>query len=353
MLEADHAAGRDTRPFDRCTALRAASRDRRGREPRPEAASGDPDAHMIRPYRGRLAPSPTGGLHLGIARTSLCAWLRARSQHGALVLRIEDIDTPRVVPGSAESIMDDLRWLGLDWDEGPDVGGPHAPYLQSQRSDHYRDALARLAERDFVFACTCSRKEIASIASAPHGDLGALYPGTCRNRQPVSSSRPAALRFKHREPAPQFCDVLQGHYREPVLDDFVLRRGDGMFAYQLAVVVDDIAMDVSEVVRGDDLLSSTPRQLALYEALGAAPPSFLHLPLLLGPDGRRLSKRHGAPSIANYRARGMTARAIIGWLGASLGLCEASAELSPSELIARFELSRLPLTAANVPELLA
>jgi glutamyl-tRNA synthetase len=297
-------------------------------------------------YRGRLAPSPTGGLHLGVARTALVAWLRARKANGVLVMRIEDIDTPRVVAGSAESIMEDLRWLGLDWDEGPDRGGPHAPYLQSQRTAAYADALERLRARDALYPCTCSRKDIASVASAPHGDLGPIYPGTCRSGA-IRADRPVALRFKHRE-TPQFCDLLHGPYPDPLVDDFVLRRSDGVFAYQLAVVVDDIAMQISEVVRGDDLLSSTPRQLALYEALGAEPPRFLHVPLLLGPDGRRLSKRHQAPSIAEYRAAGVSAAGIVGWLAQSLGLVETAEPLQPRELIAHFELERLQLQAASV-----
>lgn len=306
----------------------------------------------MRPYRGRLAPSPTGGLHLGIARTSLCAWLRARKSQGTLVLRIEDIDTPRVVPGSAESIMADLHYLGLDWDEGPDCGGPHAPYLQSRRMPQYQAAIAALRARALVYPCTCSRKEIAGLASAPHGDLGPLYPGTCRSgARPVD--RPPALRFMQLGPAPGFTDVLCGPYPDPVVDDFVLQRGDGMISYQLAVVVDDIAMEITEVVRGDDLLSSTPRQLALYAALGATPPSFLHVPLLLGPDGRRLSKRHGAPAIASYRERGISAERIIGFLGASLGLLPDPQPITAAELLAVFELAHLPLTAARVdPELL-
>jgi len=298
-------------------------------------------------YRGRLAPSPTGTLHLGIARTALVAWLRARKQDGVLVMRIEDIDTPRVVTDSARAIMADLRWLGIDWDEGPDLGGPHVPYEQSQRAALYAAALDTLAQRDYLYPCTCSRKEIASVASAPHGDLGPLYPGTCRAGT-TRADRPPALRFKHLGHAPVFDDVLHGPYRDAVVDDFVLRRGDGMISYQLAVVVDDIAMQISEVVRGDDLLSSTPRQLALYTALGASAPQFLHVPLLLGADGRRLSKRHQAPSIAEYRAEGITAPAIVGWLAASLGLLAAPEPVTPTELIASFELSRLQLTAATV-----
>lgn len=307
------------------------------------------DRTMTAHYRGRLAPSPTGGLHLGIARTSLCAWLRARKTGGSLVLRIEDIDTPRVVPGSAAAIMEDLRWLGLDWDEGPDVAGPHQPYLQSQRSAHYEAALSQLQARGFVYPCTCSRKDIAGIASAPHGDLGPLYPGTCREG-PSRSDRPAALRFKHTGPAPIVHDLLQGRYAHPIVDDFVLRRSDGMFSYQLAVVVDDITMGITEVVRGDDLLSSTARQLALYAALGARAPALLHVPLLLAPDGTRLAKRHGAPAIAEYRARGIPANTIVGWLAASLGLAETDEPVAPAQLIARFELASLPLMAAKISD---
>ena len=305
-------------------------------------------ANTIAPrYRGRLAPSPTGTLHLGVARTALVAWLRARKHDGVLVMRIEDIDTPRVVADSARAIMDDLRWLGIDWDEGPDLGGPHAPYEQSQRAALYATALETLVARDHLYPCTCSRKEIASVASAPHGDLGPIYPGTCRAGT-TRDDRPPALRFKHHGDAPTFEDLLHGPYHDAVVDDFVLRRGDGMISYQLAVVVDDIAMQINEVVRGDDLLSSTPRQLALYRALGVPAPRFLHVPLVLGADGRRLSKRHGAPSIAEYRAAGVTAQAIVGWLAASLGILDAPEPVTPTELIARFELSKLQLTAAMV-----
>jgi glutamyl-tRNA synthetase len=302
---------------------------------------------MTADYRGRLAPSPTGELHLGIARTALCAWLRARSKQGKLILRIEDIDGPRVVPGSAQAIMDDLRWLGLDWDEGPDLGGPHAPYVQSARTELYAHAIDQLLERGLAYPCTCSRKEIAELASAPHGDLGPLYPGTCRQGA-RPSRRPAALRFKMPTPACGFCDALHGHYPSGAADDFVLRRGDGVYAYQLAVVVDDLAMGITEVVRGDDLLPSTPRQIALYQALEAAVPRFLHVPLLLDHDGRRLSKRHGARPIAEYRAAGIDKTRIIGVLAASLGLGAAGECLPAQALIARFDPQRLPRTAASI-----
>src|SRR5687767_9355319 len=206
-------------------------------------------------YRGRLAPSPTGRMHWGTARTALVAWLRARSAGGALVMRIEDLDPPRVVPGAAEEIMRELRWLGLDWDEGPDVGGPHGPYVQSQRFDRYEAALAQLQAQGALFPCTCSRKELAALASAPHGegDLGPRYPGTCL-RNPIRGDRPAALRFRMAR-GEAFDDALRGSQPEREPDDFVVKRADGVYAYQLAVVVDDIAMGITEVVRGDDLLS--------------------------------------------------------------------------------------------------
>jgi glutamyl-tRNA synthetase len=309
---------------------------------------------MALSYRGRLAPSPTGGLHFGNARTALVAWLRVRAAGGKLVMRIEDIDTPRVQPGSIAAILEDLRWLGLDWDEGPQPGsersaaeGPHAPYLQSARGEFYARAIETLRTRGRVYPCTCSRREIAEVASAPHGDLGPLYPGTCRNG-PRPNARPAALRFRMESPAPRFVDGFLGAYEDPTADDFVLQRGDGVYAYQLAVVVDDIAMGVSEVVRGDDLLSSTPRQIALYRALDAEPPRFFHVPLVLGSDGRRLSKRFGAPALAAYRDAGLQPAQIVGRLAETLGLVEPGEAIEAGRLIERFEVARLPAAPIQI-----
>jgi glutamyl-tRNA synthetase len=298
-------------------------------------------------YRGRLAPSPTGGLHLGIARTSLVAWLRARSLGGTLVMRVEDLDGPRVRAGSSDQLLQELSWLGIEWDEGEGRGGAHPPYLQSQRSGLYAAAIERLSAQGLVYACTCSRKEILEVASAPHGDLGPLYPGTCREGA-SRRDRPGALRLRTSGEAPPFVDGLHGAYTGGALDDFVLQRGDGVYAYQLAVVVDDIAMQVTEVVRGDDLLSSTPRQLALYAALGAEPPRFMHVPLMLGPDGRRLSKRHGAPAMSAYRAEGLPPERIIGCLAHSLGLAPARTEVSAAELVSRFDPNALPRQAVRL-----
>lgn len=303
-------------------------------------------APVIASYRGRLAPSPTGQLHFGIARTCLVAWLRARAAGGTLVMRVEDLDPPRVVSGAAEAIAGDLRWLGIDWDEGPALGGEPArgdfgPYVQSDRGQHYEAALRRLREAGLLFECSCTRREVAEASSAPHGDLGPLYPGTCHDG-PTHPERPRALRFRMPAPAEGFRDLLHGPVPGGVADDFVVRRADGLYAYQLAVVVDDIAMGITEVVRGDDLLGSTPRQLALYRALGADPPAFLHVPLVLGPDAKRLSKRHGAVAIAEHRAAGRSPEAVVGRMAASLGLAMPGERLRPEQLLPRFSLDALP-----------
>jgi len=272
-------------------------------------------------------------MHWGTARTALLGWLRARSAGGVLVMRMEDLDPPRVVPGSADEILRDLEWLGLDWDEGP--------HVQSQRFDRYEAAIETLRALGLVFACTCSRKDLQAIASAPHGDsaLGPRYPGTCLHA-PIRTDRPAALRF-HMLRGEAFSDGLHGAQPESEPDDFVVKRADGVYAYQLAVVVDDIAMGITEVVRGDDLLSSTPRQIALYRALGAEPPRFLHVPLLLGPDGTRLSKRHEAPAVGEQREQGRAPEHVIGALAATLGIVPAGTVISARELLPLFELDRL------------
>jgi glutamyl-tRNA synthetase len=304
--------------------------------------------------RGRFAPSPTGALHVGNARTALLAWLQARAAGGAFVMRVEDLDVGRVRPGVMETQLDELRWLGLDWDEGPDVGGPHAPYVQSQRSEPYEAALRRLARTGRLFACTCSRKDIAAAASAPHaGEEGPRYPGTCRARV-VSPSEPslmahgrslAALRFRVDPGEVPFDDLLQGPSRfDPSAEtgDFVVRRKDGAAAYQLAVVVDDAAMEITHVVRGADLLSSTARQLLLYRALRRPAPAFLHVPLMLGDDGERLAKRHGAVSLGELRAGGVAPERVAGWLAWTCGLAAEGESVPARELVARFAVDRLP-----------
>lgn len=288
-------------------------------------------------YRGRLAPSPTGLAHLGTARTALVAYLRARSEGGELVMRMEDIDTPRVVDGAADAILRDLKWLGLDWD--------HAPLFQSQRFDHYERAITQLRSAGLVYPCTCSRKEIQAIASAPHDDDPTdneqRYPGTCRNGVSHDDGRVPSWRFRMPDQEPAFVDQLHGPQHGRAGSDFVIKRADGVYAYQLAVVVDDIATGITEVVRGDDLLSSTPRQIALYQALGAQPPQFLHVPLMLGGDGVRLAKRHGAVSLAELRDQGRTPEQLVGYLAFTLGLLDRDEPITASELVHHFTLNRL------------
>ncbi|MDX1390540.1 MAG: tRNA glutamyl-Q(34) synthetase GluQRS, partial [Acidobacteriota bacterium] len=261
------------------------------------------DAAAARPLRGRYAPSPTGEMHLGNASTALLAWLSIRSRDGKIVMRMEDLDQPRVSRGAAEQILTDLKWLGLDWDEGPDVGGPFAPYEQSRRFEHYDTAFRLLVDQQQVYPCFCSRRDIAEAASAPQTPGDEIrYPGTCRNLDPPEIARRTgdgerhAWRFRVEENArPTFVDEvlgIQASRADEPPGDFVVRRADAVAAYQLAVVVDDAEMAITEVVRGDDLVSSTVRQLLLYEAIGRPCPTFGHVPLLLGPDGVRLSKRH-------------------------------------------------------------
>jgi glutamyl-tRNA synthetase len=281
----------------------------------------------MRAYRGRFAPSPTGDLHLGSLATALVAWLRARQAGGVFLMRIEDIDTPRVVTGSEPCQLADLRWLGLDWDEGPDVGGRYAPYRQSERTPRYEAALAALAAQGALYLCDCSRRDIAGVASAPHaGEEGPRYPGTCRRfgMRMRAWKRPPAVRVALPDRAVAFSDAFQGTLHQDVareVGDFILKRGDGVYAYQLAVVVDDLAMGVTEVVRGADLLSSAPRQILLAEMLGGRAPGFAHVPLVVvAADGSRLQKRTPGHTLAAERAAGRSANLMIHRLARTLGL---------------------------------
>lgn len=288
---------------------------------------------MAEEYRTRFAPSPTGKMHPGHARTALVTWLRARKIGGAIVMRIEDLDSPRVVPGSTDAILRDHEWLGLDWDEGP--------VYQSSRNERYEAALSALHEAGRIYPCTCSRKEIAAIASAPHGDDGVRYPGTCRNG-PANPGRTPSLRFRFDDPSPGFEDLVAGRYSEGrVGGDFVVRRADGLWAYQLAVVVDDAEMAITEVIRGHDLLSSTPRQIAIYDALGWPTPRFAHVPLVLSADGSRLSKRDESSTIEALRDEGRSAESVIGKLAFSLGLTSSDAPIQPEALVPTFELGKI------------
>jgi glutamyl-tRNA synthetase len=297
---------------------------------------------------GRLAPSPTGALHLGNARSFLLAWLQIRVKKGVLLLRIEDLDGPRIKPGAIEGTLEDLEWLGLDWDG--------EPLLQSERGDAYFLALEHLKAKGLVYPCVCTRSEIERAQSAPQESLdrGLPYPGTCRGRYRTAAEAKAA---SGREPAWRFwveegrevCfhDQVHGEVRLDVSKDsgdFVVAKKDGLAAYQLAVVVDDLAFGVTQVLRGDDLLASTARQLLLIEALGGRPPSYAHVPLVLGPDGRRLAKRHGDSRLAHYRKMGVPPGRILGLLAHSLGLMGDGQMVEAQELLGDFDLSRIPMS---------
>jgi glutamyl-tRNA synthetase len=306
--------------------------------------------------RGRFAPSPTGAMHLGNARTALLAWLDSRSRGGGFVLRIEDLDRARVRSDAEAHLVDDLRWLGLDWDEGPDRGGPYAPYRQSERAGRYDAAIDRLLAQGRAFFCACSRADLERAASAPQAsvpggpdDHGPRYPGTCRWRDPQDTQRAAAalgrqaaVRFDGRGERIDFTDEVRGAIgADAPVDDFVLRNGLGVAAYHFAVVVDDAAMRIDRVVRGDDLLSSTPRQIALSRALGLPVPAYAHVPLVLAPGGGRLAKRTRPASIAGLRAAGRSRAEVLAALAASAGLEGGAAMGAPEDWMSGFELGRI------------
>ncbi len=300
---------------------------------------------------GRYAPSPSGRMHLGNLMCCLLAWLSAKSKGGQVLLRIEDLDAVRCPRVYADAIMDDLAWLGLAAD------GPTPTVYQSERSEIYQQYYDILLKKGLVYPCFCSRSQLHA-ASAPHRSDGqVVYAGTCRGLSAEEVARRSLMRapaFRVRVPDEEiaFTDGHLGRYAENLArdcGDFYLRRADGVFAYQLAVVVDDALMGVTEVVRGSDLLSSTPRQLWLYRELGLTAPQFYHLPLLLAPDGRRLSKRDGDQSLENLRAR-YTPQEIIGKLAYVCGLQDTPAPAAPQELVPGFSWDKVPQQDILLPE---
>jgi glutamyl-tRNA synthetase len=288
---------------------------------------------------GRFAPSPTGPLHIGNLRTALLAWLFARSVRARFLVRVEDLDRSRVRPGIAEAQLADLQAIGLDWD------GPVA--RQSERMGLYEEAVARLDAGGLLYPCYCTRKEIWAAVSAPHGILAAdRYPGTCREltkaerAEREAAGRPSALRVRAEGARIAFEDRVLGHNEEET-DDFVVRRNDGAPSYQLAVVVDDADQGVGEVVRGADLVDSTPRQILLGRLLGLSIPRYAHVPLVLGPDGGRLAKRHGAVTLEDRAAQGDGPEELLAWMARSLKLVEPGEKPTVEDLLARFDPDRL------------
>lgn len=284
---------------------------------------------------GRFAPSPSGDLHLGNLRTALIAWLFARATDRRFLVRVEDLD--RVREGARQRQLDDLAALGLEWD-GQVLD-------QSARLEHYEEAITRLRDAGRTYECFCTRKEILSAPSAPHAPGGA-YPGTCRDltqeqRREKAASRPAALRLRADTSSYTITDLLHGTYTGTV-DDFVLQRGDGTPAYNLAVVVDDGAQGIDQVVRGDDLLSSTPRQAYLAELLDLPIPHYAHVPLALNAEGKRLAKRDGAVTLADQQALGRTPNQVLGVLADSLRMAKPGEIVSPRLLLERFDAAALP-----------
>jgi glutamyl/glutaminyl-tRNA synthetase len=262
------------------------------------------------PYRGRLAPTPTGYLHLGHARTFWTASERAKKSGGILILRNDDLDRARCKPEFVRAMLEDLKWFGFNWSEGPDIGGPFAPYNQSERFFLYRTALEKLRAANFIYPCDCSRRDIQSAPRAPHAadDEEPIYPGTCRNKTKIEGTK---FSWRFRVPDGEAVTFTDGNLGEQKFiagkdfGDFVIWRNDDVPSYQLACVVDDAGMRITEVVRGEDLLLSTARQLLLYRALGLKSPDFFHCPLMLDENGQRLAKRNDALSLRTLRERGV------------------------------------------------
>ncbi len=298
--------------------------------------------------RLRFAPSPTGYLHIGGARTALFNWLWARRTGGRFILRIEDTDQGRSTQAAEAAILEGLRWLGLDWDEGPEVGGPHGPYFQMQRLDLYREHAERLRKAGKAYACYCSREELdAQRRKAEAEKRQFRYPGTCRDK-PHDPSKPHVMRFRMPETgATTFQDLVKGAITTPhdTLQDEVILRGDGVPLYNFGALVDDVTMGITLVARGDDHVNNTARQILMYQALGVEPPTFAHLPMILGADKTRLSKRHGATSVTAYRDMGYLPGAVVNYL-ARLGWSHGDQEIfTLEELVKDFDFADVGATA--------
>jgi glutamyl-tRNA synthetase/nondiscriminating glutamyl-tRNA synthetase len=302
--------------------------------------------------RVRFAPSPTGQLHVGNVRTALFNWLFARQKRGAFILRIEDTDVERSEARFETQLLADLKWLGIDWDEGPDVGGPYAPYRQSDKMEAYRAAADRLIKEQKAYYCFCTAEELEREREQAQAEgRQPIYSGKCRRLDPAEIARrraagePAAIRLKTPEHPIRFHDIVRGDVEFPqeVIGDQVIVRSTGLPIYNFVVVIDDADMKITHVIRGDDHIPNTPRQVAVYEALGLAVPEFAHLSTILGPDRERLSKRHGATSVANFREMGILAEALMNYL-ALLGWAPTGGdrEIFPKpELIKEFSLERV------------
>ncbi len=311
---------------------------------------------MIQKRSARLAPSPTGKVHLGNLSSLLLAWVQARALGAHLTMRVEDLDPPRTVEGADAEIMRDLRWLGVEWDSGPGAGGPQGPYYQSQRSALYDRRLAELKAADLVYPCFCSRRDVRDVLSAPHAsfDPGTQYPGTCGEAADWDRAERAehAIRFR----AAGLIFVEDGVFGPLEHDvgirpgDFVVRRRDGLYAYQFAVVVDDAAMGITDVVRGFDLFDSTPRQFALFDALGAPRPKTWHVPLLQDERGERFSKRHRSISRSRLEAVGWDPPSLCGALAWLWGWADSLVSRNAGELVGLWDPSTLARESIRVPD---
>jgi len=297
--------------------------------------------------RVRFAPSPTGQLHIGNVRTALYNWLFARKTGGTFILRIEDTDVERSEGRYETQLLADLKWLGIDWDEGPDVGGPYPPYRQSDKMDVYRAYAEKLIQKQKAYYCFCTAEELErERQQALAEQRQPIYSGKCRNLDPVevehrrAAGEPAAIRLKIPEHPIRFHDVVHGpvEFSNEVVSDPIIVRSSGMPVYNYVVVIDDADMKITHVIRGDDHISNTPKQVALYEALGLPVPEFAHLSTILGPDRERLSKRHGATSVSHFREMGVLPEALMNYL-ALLGWAPSGGDreiFPPAELIKEF-----------------